>query len=120
MQHRLVFKKCGPDGQWVRGPRGQPWRNASQCQVEDEELQGQVGGVGGQEGQGQRQGVASGPEQPLWSQKEAAQMYSSFQAVYTVGYSLSLGALLLALAIMLGLRYAAPRLGRAAPGGGRH
>nr|XP_040124277.1 glucagon receptor isoform X2 [Ictidomys tridecemlineatus] len=76
VQHRLVFKKCGPDGQWVRGPRGQPWRNASQCQMEDEELEGQ---------------------------KEVAKMYSSFQVMYTVGYSLSLGALLLALAIMLGL-----------------
>ncbi|VTJ57799.1 Hypothetical predicted protein [Marmota monax] len=37
------------------------------------------------------------------SQKEVAKMYSSFQVMYTVGYSLSLGALLLALAIMLGL-----------------
>lgn len=32
-------------------------------------------------------------------------MYSSFQVMYTVGYCLSLGALLLALAILLGLRY---------------
>ncbi|XP_072795947.1 glucagon receptor [Vicugna pacos] len=76
VQHRFVFKRCGPDGQWVRGPRGQPWRNASQCQVDDEELA---------------------------VQKEAAQMYSSFQVMYTVGYSLSLGALLLALAVLLGL-----------------
>uniref|UniRef100_A0A8D1IS78 Glucagon receptor n=1 Tax=Sus scrofa TaxID=9823 RepID=A0A8D1IS78_PIG len=76
VQHRLVFKRCGPDGQWVRGPRGQPWRNASQCQVDDEEL-----------------GV----------QREVAEMYSSFQAMYTAGYSLSLAALLLALAILLGL-----------------
>ncbi|XP_047614222.1 glucagon receptor isoform X2 [Phacochoerus africanus] len=75
-KHRLVFKRCGPDGQWVRGPRGQPWRNASQCQVDDEEL-----------------GV----------QREVAEMYSSFQVMYTAGYSLSLGALLLALAILLGL-----------------
>uniref|UniRef100_A0A4X1UBI1 Glucagon receptor n=1 Tax=Sus scrofa TaxID=9823 RepID=A0A4X1UBI1_PIG len=75
VQHRLVFKRCGPDGQWVRGP-GQPWRNASQCQVDDEEL-----------------GV----------QREVAEMYSSFQAMYTAGYSLSLAALLLALAILLGL-----------------
>nr|4ERS_A Chain A, Glucagon receptor [Homo sapiens] len=33
VQHRFVFKRCGPDGQWVRGPRGQPWRDASQCQM---------------------------------------------------------------------------------------
>lgn len=38
-------------------------------------------------------------------QKEVAKMYSSFQVMYTVGYSLSLGALLLALATLLGLRY---------------
>lgn len=38
-------------------------------------------------------------------QKEAAKMYSSYQVMYTVGYSLSLGALLLALVILLGLRY---------------
>uniref|UniRef100_A0A8C4LAP2 Glucagon receptor n=1 Tax=Equus asinus asinus TaxID=83772 RepID=A0A8C4LAP2_EQUAS len=76
VQHRLVFKRCGPDGQWVRGPRGQPWRNASQCQMDDEEIE---------------------------VQKEVAKMYNSFQVMYTVGYSLSLGALLLALAILLGL-----------------
>ncbi|XP_075798248.1 glucagon receptor isoform X1 [Microtus pennsylvanicus] len=77
VQHRLVFKRCGPDGQWVRGPRGQPWRNASQCQMDDEEIE---------------------------VQKEVAKMYSSYQVMYTVGYSLSLGALLLALVILLGLR----------------
>uniref|UniRef100_E1BKB6 Glucagon receptor n=1 Tax=Bos taurus TaxID=9913 RepID=E1BKB6_BOVIN len=76
VQHRLVFKRCGPDGQWVRGPRGQPWRDASQCQMDDEELE---------------------------VQKEVAKMYSSFQVMYTVGYSLSLGALLLALTTLLGL-----------------
>ncbi|XP_027626532.1 glucagon receptor isoform X1 [Tupaia chinensis] len=76
VQHRLVFKRCGPDGQWVRGPRGQPWRDASQCQMGHEEME---------------------------VQEEVAAMYSSFQAVYTVGYSLSLGALLLALATLLGL-----------------
>ncbi|XP_039332689.2 glucagon receptor isoform X1 [Saimiri boliviensis] len=76
VQHRFVFKRCGPDGQWVRGPRGQPWRNASQCQIDDEETE---------------------------VQKEVAKLYSSFQAVYTVGYSLSLGALLLALALLGGL-----------------
>ncbi|XP_059235989.1 glucagon receptor isoform X2 [Mustela nigripes] len=76
VQHRHVFKKCGPDGQWVRGPRGQSWRNASQCQMDEHELKGQ---------------------------KEAAEMYSGLQVMYTVGYSLSLGALLLALALLLGL-----------------
>lgn len=48
VQHRLVFKRCGPDGQWVRGPRGQPWRDASQCQMDDDEIEVQVssGGCG--------------------------------------------------------------------------
>ncbi|XP_077829413.1 glucagon receptor isoform X3 [Macaca mulatta] len=76
VQHRFVFKRCGPDGQWVRGPRGQPWRDASQCQMDGEELE---------------------------VQKEVAKMYSSFQVMYTVGYSLSLGALLLALAVLGGI-----------------
>ncbi|XP_035949864.1 glucagon receptor isoform X2 [Halichoerus grypus] len=76
VQHRFVFKKCGPDGQWVRGPRGQSWRDASQCQMDEKEIE---------------------------VQKKAAKMYSGFQVMYTVGYSLSLGALLLALAILLGL-----------------
>ncbi|XP_052513905.1 glucagon receptor isoform X4 [Budorcas taxicolor] len=45
VQHHLVFKRCGPDGQWVRGPRGQPWRDASQCQMDDEELEVQASSV---------------------------------------------------------------------------
>ncbi|XP_077022329.1 LOW QUALITY PROTEIN: glucagon receptor [Tamandua tetradactyla] len=76
VQHRHVFKKCGPDGQWVRGPQGQPWRNASQCQMDVGEME---------------------------SQKEAAERYRGFQVMYTVGYCLSLATLLLALAILLGL-----------------
>ncbi|XP_029417038.1 glucagon receptor isoform X3 [Nannospalax galili] len=76
-KHRLVFKRCGPDGKWVRGPQGQPWRNASQCQMDDEEIE---------------------------VQKDVAKMYNSYQLMYTVGYGLSLGALLLALVILLGLR----------------
>ncbi|XP_069887743.1 glucagon receptor [Dipodomys merriami] len=76
VQHRLVFKRCGPDGQWVPGPQGQPRRNASQCQMDMEEIE---------------------------VQREAAKLYRSFQAMYTMGYSLSLGALLLALAVLLGL-----------------
>ncbi|XP_045692091.1 glucagon receptor isoform X1 [Phyllostomus hastatus] len=77
VQHGFVYKTCGPDGQWVRGPRGQPWRNASQCQMDEEEVK---------------------------VQREEAKLYGAFQAMYTVGYCLSLGALLLALAILLGLR----------------
>lgn len=46
VQHRLVFKRCGPDGQWVRGPRGQSWRDASQCQMDDDEIEVQVSSEG--------------------------------------------------------------------------
>lgn len=42
-------------------------------------------------------------------QNEVAKMYNSFQVMYTVGYCLSLGALLLALTILLGLRYETTR-----------
>ncbi|XP_055971745.1 glucagon receptor isoform X2 [Sorex fumeus] len=76
VQHRFVFKRCGPDGQWARGPRGQPWRNASQCQMDEEEVE---------------------------VQREEARRLASFQLMYTVGYSLSLAALLLALLILLAL-----------------
>lgn len=109
VQHRLVFKRCGPDGQWVRGPRGQPWRDASQCQMDDEELEVQVSPRwvpqrrGGVWGRAKRPSPA--PTGHCRLQKEVAKMYSSFQVMYTVGYSLSLGALLLALATLLGLRY---------------
>lgn len=75
VQHRLVFKRCGLDGQWERGPRGQPWRDASQCQMDADEME---------------------------AQKEVAKMYRSFQVMYTVGYTLSLAALLLALAVLMG------------------
>ncbi|XP_049632392.1 glucagon receptor isoform X2 [Suncus etruscus] len=76
VQHRFVFKRCGPDGQWARWPHGQPLQNASECQQDEEE-----------------EAV----------QRKEARRYASFQVMYTVGYSFSLGALLLALLILLGL-----------------
>ncbi|KAL0595746.1 Glucagon receptor [Plecturocebus cupreus] len=107
VQHRLVFKRCGPDGQWVRGPRGQPWRNASQCQIDGDEIEVQVSrwraGRQGGSGWGQAQGLHPALTGHCDSQNEVAKMYHSFQAMYTVGYSLSLGALLLALVILGGL-----------------
>ncbi|XP_006753130.1 PREDICTED: glucagon receptor [Myotis davidii] len=42
VQHRFVYKTCGPDGQWLRGPQGQSLRNASQCRMDKEELEVQV------------------------------------------------------------------------------
>lgn len=47
VKHRHVFKTCGPDGQWVTGPRGQSLRNATQCELDAEDLEAQVGRAGG-------------------------------------------------------------------------
>ncbi|NXG00003.1 GLR protein, partial [Sakesphorus luctuosus] len=75
VKHGLVFKTCGPDGQWVTGPRGQSLRNATQCEQDYEDLK---------------------------AQEKFAKTYGSFKVMYTVGYSVSLCALLLALALLLG------------------
>ncbi|NXD17973.1 GLR protein, partial [Nothocercus nigrocapillus] len=75
VKHRHVFKRCGPDGQWVTGPGGQSLRNATQCQIDAEDLA---------------------------AQERFARTYGSFKVMYTVGYSVSLCALLLALAVLLG------------------
>ncbi|KFV65358.1 Glucagon receptor, partial [Dryobates pubescens] len=39
VKHRFVFKTCGPDGQWVTGPRGQSLRDATQCKLDAEDLE---------------------------------------------------------------------------------
>ncbi|KAI1232537.1 hypothetical protein IHE44_0007005 [Lamprotornis superbus] len=78
MKHRHVFKTCGPDGQWVTGPQGQSLRDATQCEQDDEDLK---------------------------AQEKFAKTYGSFKVMYTVGYSVSLCALLLALALLLGFRW---------------
>ncbi|XP_071429818.1 glucagon receptor isoform X1 [Pithys albifrons albifrons] len=75
VKHGLVFKTCGPDGQWVTGPRGQSLCNATQCEQDYEDLK---------------------------AQEKFAKTYGSFKVMYTVGYSVSLCALLLALALLLG------------------
>ncbi|NWX39481.1 GLR protein, partial [Steatornis caripensis] len=75
VKHRHVFKTCGPDGQWVTGPRGQSLRDATQCELDAEDLE---------------------------AQEKFAKTYGSFKVMYTVGYSVSLCALLLALALLLG------------------
>lgn len=108
VQHRFVYKRCGPDGQWVRGPRGQPWRNASQCQMDNEEIVVQVSPRPPQPrpGGARRATRPALPDPHCDPQKEVAKLYGSFQVMYTVGYCLSLGALILALVILLGLRYA--------------
>ncbi|XP_006036973.1 glucagon receptor [Alligator sinensis] len=75
VKHRYVFKTCGPDGQWLKGPKGQSLRDATQCEMDPEDLK---------------------------AQDKFAKTYGSFKIMYTVGYSVSLGTLLLALTILLG------------------
>nr|XP_041575846.1 glucagon receptor isoform X2 [Taeniopygia guttata] len=41
VKHKHVFKTCGPDGQWMTGPRGQSLRDATQCEQDDEDLKAQ-------------------------------------------------------------------------------
>ncbi|XP_065591683.1 glucagon receptor isoform X2 [Cyrtonyx montezumae] len=75
VKDRYVFKTCGPDGEWVTGPKGQSLRDATQCQIDAKDLE---------------------------AQEKFAKTYGSFRVMYTVGFSMSLCALLLALAVLLG------------------
>ncbi|XP_075346164.1 gastric inhibitory polypeptide receptor isoform X2 [Mycteria americana] len=73
VQGGVVARRCGPDGRWVTDETGRPWQDHSQC----EDLV---------------------QEQPLqWH----AWLLEQFRLLYTVGYSLSLVALLLALLLLL-------------------
>ncbi|XP_067170497.1 gastric inhibitory polypeptide receptor [Apteryx mantelli] len=73
VQGGVVARRCGADAQWVTDESGLPWRDHSQC----EDLE---------------------QEQPLQRQ---AWLLEQFRLVYTVGYSLSLVALLVALLLLL-------------------
>ncbi|XP_028989917.1 glucagon receptor-like isoform X2 [Betta splendens] len=73
----VVRRRCGPDGLWERDGSGRVWRDMSQCEEEKE--------------------VTS---QELWFK----QLMVSFRVLYTVGYSLSLLSLTMALIILLGVR----------------
>ncbi|XP_063285050.1 glucagon receptor-like isoform X2 [Pelobates fuscus] len=73
VSHGLVLRRCGLDGNWVAVNGTHPWRDSSQCEDDYE---------------GTRDEVVS-PDLLL-----------SFQALYTVGYSLSLLTLLSALGIL--------------------
>ncbi|XP_055553950.1 gastric inhibitory polypeptide receptor [Falco cherrug] len=76
VQGGVVARHCGPDGRWVLDETGRPWRDHSQCQDPAQ-------------------------EQPLQRQ---AWLLEQFRLLYTVGYSLSLVALLLALLLLLTFR----------------
>ncbi|XP_053231606.1 glucagon receptor [Podarcis raffonei] len=75
VKHGYVFKKCDPDGQWVTTPEGKSLRDAHQCVMNNE---------------------------TILEQEWFAKIYGSFKVMYTVGYSVSLCTLILALAVLLG------------------
>ncbi|NWJ00061.1 GLR protein, partial [Crypturellus undulatus] len=97
VRHRHVFKRCGPDGQWVTGPGGQSLRDATQCQIDAEDLAAQVSPARPPRAHGLTHGLMH-----VVPQERFARTYGSFKVMYTVGYSVSLCALLLALAVLLG------------------
>ncbi|XP_014888106.1 glucagon receptor-like [Poecilia latipinna] len=72
-----VRRRCGSDGLWETDEGGHVWRDISECEEEEE--------------------AAS---QELW----AKQLMVGFRTLYTVGYSLSLSTLIMALIIVLSFR----------------
>ncbi|KAG8565143.1 hypothetical protein GDO81_012738 [Engystomops pustulosus] len=75
VQNGYVYKHCGPDGQWVATEQGVPLRDARECQLDQADVE---------------------------DQEWFAKIYESFKVMYTVGYSISVGSLVLALAILVG------------------
>ncbi|KAG8446415.1 hypothetical protein GDO86_014027 [Hymenochirus boettgeri] len=75
VRNGLVYKHCGPDGQWSSTVNGRALRDSRQCELDEEELR---------------------------AQEEFRKTYDSFKIMYTVGYSVSLGALILAVSILVG------------------
>ncbi|XP_053550168.1 glucagon receptor-like [Bombina bombina] len=73
VSHGLVSRRCGHDGHWVTVNGTEPWRDSSQCDDEMEVTQDEVG---------------------------IRDLLLSFRALYTVGYSVSLLTLILALLIL--------------------
>ncbi|XP_015211964.1 glucagon receptor isoform X3 [Lepisosteus oculatus] len=73
VRHGVVYRVCGLDGQWVLGPDKHPWKNTTECEVDD-------------------------------TDKDYWKTLSMFWVMYTVGHSLSLGALVLALGILVAFR----------------
>lgn len=90
----------------MTGPKGQSLRDATQCQIDAEDLEAQVGRAGrGLQAPPAPCSTAPHPALTRSSlQEKFAKTYGSFKVMYTVGYSVSLCALLLALAVLLGFR----------------
>ncbi|XP_061911894.1 glucagon receptor-like [Entelurus aequoreus] len=77
VSHGVVYQRCGTDGLWELEENGHVWRDKSECEEEKEVT-----------------------TQELWYKK----MMVSFRTLYTVGYSLSLFTLVMALIILLSFR----------------
>ncbi|KAG9473558.1 hypothetical protein GDO78_004057 [Eleutherodactylus coqui] len=73
VQHGYVYRQCGPDGQWEATSHGHPLRDSQECEPDPEDFD-----------------------------KEEIRIYEIFKIIYTIGYSMSVGALILALAILVG------------------
>ncbi|XP_069502970.1 glucagon receptor-like [Ambystoma mexicanum] len=73
VKHGIVSRRCGRDGRWVTVNSTQPWRNSSQCEDEMEVTR---------------------------EEEVTRNLMVSFKVLYTVGYSLSLLALISALLIL--------------------
>ncbi|KAL0984330.1 hypothetical protein UPYG_G00140060 [Umbra pygmaea] len=73
----VVFRRCGSDGRWVEDQKGEVWRNISQCEEEPE---------------------------VTFHDRWFKEMLVSFKILYTVGYTMSLFALVSALIILLSIR----------------
>ncbi|XP_077142512.1 gastric inhibitory polypeptide receptor isoform X1 [Ranitomeya variabilis] len=73
----LVFRRCGSDGEWVRDDTDMPWRDHSQCE-----------NINPEEEQSHHQ----------------AWILSQLRVMYSVGYGISLAALVVALLILTLLR----------------
>ncbi|CAI9592105.1 unnamed protein product [Staurois parvus] len=73
VRNGLVTRRCGLDGQWEMTNGTEPWRNSTQCDYEMEVIR---------------------------NKEVTKDMLFSFKVLYTVGYSVSLFALLLSLAIL--------------------
>ncbi|XP_060116659.1 glucagon receptor-like [Heteronotia binoei] len=73
VRHGVVSRRCGADGRWALLNGTEAWRDHSQCQEETEAIDEEEG---------------------------AHRLMVGFKVIYTVGYSLSLLALILALLIL--------------------
>ncbi|XP_068106206.1 gastric inhibitory polypeptide receptor isoform X2 [Hyperolius riggenbachi] len=77
VKDKFVYRQCGPDGQWVQDETNMPWRDHSECEIVDPEQE-------------------QDPQQ-TW-------ILSQLQVMYSVGYGISLAALIVALCILTQLR----------------